>query len=245
MTVTSLLDNGKRDPEVNPWKANLRRQPDSELHWVRLPSSGVGLAQSIRVTLGAGDARAEPFDVRVVDAPSLLVKKVHYVFPDYTGQPDQIVEWQGDLRAIEGTEAQLEVESNQPLDAAWVNFLDTNRSDDFRLVVNSANKHVATGVLRLRLAADRTSAEHPSYQLRFRSRPEDSAQRAPVIDEMLTHHIEVLPDLAPEVAIELPEADSERMPARAAMRIRVRAIDPDYALSKVAVELARRVWSHS
>ena len=114
--------------------------------------------------------------------------------------------------------------------------LDTNRSDDLRLIVTGVNQHVATGVIQLRLAADRTSAEHPSYQLRFRSRPEDSAQRAPVIDELLTHHIEVLPDLAPEVAIELPEADSERMPARAAMRIRVRAIDPDYALSKVAVE---------
>ena len=236
VTVSSLLDNGKRDPEAKPWKASLRRQPDSELHWVRLPSSGVGLARSIRVTLEAGDARAEPFDVRVVDAPSLLIKKVHYVFPEYTGQPDQIVEWQGDLRAIEGTEARLEVESNQPIDAAWVNFLNTNRSDDLRLVVASANQHLATGVLRLRLATNRTSAEYPSYQLRFRSRSENSAQRAPVIDELLTHRIEVLPDLAPEVAIELPEVDSERMPSRAAMRIRVRAIDPDYALSKVAVE---------
>ena len=100
----------------------------------------------------------------------------------------------------------------------------------------STNQHAATGVFRLRLAADRTSAEHSSYQLRFRSRSENSSQRTPVIDESLTHRIEVLPDLAPEVAIELPEADSERMPSRAAMRIRVRAIDPDYALSKVAVE---------
>ena len=236
VTVSSLLENGKRDPEVKPWKASLRRQPDSELHWVRLPSSGIGLARSVRVTLEAGDARAEPFDVTVVDAPSLLVKKVRYIFPEYTGQPDQVVEWQGDLRAIEGTEAQLEVESNQPLDAAWINFLNTKRSDDLRLVVMSTNQHAATGVFRLRLAADRTSAEHSSYQLRFRSRSENSSLRTPVIDESLTHRIEVLPDLAPEVAIELPEADSERMPSRAAMRIRVRAIDPDYALSKVAVE---------
>ena len=81
--------------------------------------------------------REDPFDVNVVHAPSLLVKKVRYVFPEYTAQPDQVVEWQGDLRAIEGTEAQLEVESNQAIDAAWINFLDTNRSDDLRLIVTS------------------------------------------------------------------------------------------------------------
>ena len=236
VVVSSLLEDGKRDQQAKPWKANLRKQADSNMYWVKLPSSEIGLARSVRVTLEAGDARVDPFDVNVVDAPSLLVKKVRYVFPEYTAQPDQVVEWQGDLRAIEGTEAQLEVESNQALDAAWINFLDTNRSDDLRLIVTGVNQHVATGVIQLRLAADRLSAEHPSYQLRFRPRSENSTQRAPILDELLTHRIEVFPDLAPEVAIELPVADSERMPSRAAMRIRVRAVDPDYALSKVVVE---------
>ena len=234
--VSSLLDNGKLDPEVKPWKASLRKRPDSQLYWARLPSSGIGLDRSIRVRIEAGDARTEPFDVRVVDAPSLLVKEVRYVFPEYTDQPDQIVQWQGDLRAIEGTEVRVEVQSNQALDAAWINFLDTDRLDDLRLVVDRTNPKVATGVLQLRLAVDRTLAEHPAYRLRFRSQPESGTTSAPIIDELLTHRIEVFPDLAPEVAIELPEAESERMPSRSAMRVRVRAIDPDYSLSKVVVE---------
>jgi hypothetical protein len=234
--VSSLLDNGKLDPEVKPWKASLRKRPDSQLYWARLPSSGIGLDRSIRVRIEAGDARTEPFDVRVVDAPSLLVKEVRYVFPEYTDQPDQIVQWQGDLRAIEGTEVRVEVQSNQALDAAWINFLDTDRLDDLRLVVDRTNPKVATGVLQLRLAVDRTLAEHPAYRLRFRSQPESGTTSAPIIDELLTHRIEVFPDLAPEVAIELPESESERMPSRSAMRVRVRAIDPDYSLSKVVVE---------
>ena len=234
--VSALLDDGRLDPEGKPWKAILRKRPESQLYWVRLPSSGIGLDRSIRVRIEAGDTRTEPFDVRVLDAPSLLVKKVQYVFPAYTDQPDQVVEWQGDIRAIEGTEARIEVESNQTLDAAWIDFLDTDRADDLRLVVDPKNQQVATGVLRLRLAADRTSAEHPSYRLRFRSESESGTDLAPVVDELLTHRVEVFPDLAPEVAIELPEAESERMPSRAAMRVRVRAIDPDYSLSKVVVE---------
>ena len=234
--VSALLDDGRLDPEGKPWKAILRKRPESQLYWVRLPSSGIGLDRSIRVRIEAGDTRTEPFDVRVLDAPSLLVKKVQYVFPAYTDQPDQVVEWQGDIRAIEGTEARIEVESNQTLDAAWIDFLDTDRADDLRLVVDPKNQQVATGVLRLRLAADRTSAEHPSYRLRFRSQSESGTDLAPVVDELLTHRVEVFPDLAPEVAIELPEAESERMPSRATMRVRVRAIDPDYSLSKVVVE---------
>ncbi|MBT3212394.1 MAG: hypothetical protein HN345_10345, partial [Planctomycetaceae bacterium] len=57
-----------------------------------------------------------------------------------------------------------------------------------------------------------------------------------MITDPPTHRIEVFPDLAPEVAIELPEAESVRMPSRSTMRVRVRAIDPDYSLSKVVVE---------
>ncbi|MBT6919057.1 MAG: hypothetical protein HN985_04975, partial [Planctomycetaceae bacterium] len=234
--VSSLLDNGKLDPEVKPWKVTLRKRPDSQRYWTRLPSSGIGLDRSIRLRIEAGDARTEPFDVRVVNPPSLLVKEVRYVFPTYTDQPDQIVQWQGDLRAIEGTEARVEVESNQTLDAAWVDFLDTDRSDDLRLVVDRRNPQVATGVFRLRLAADRTSAEHSAYRLRFRSKLEGGTNSAPVITDPPTHRIEVFPDLAPEVAIELPEAESVRMPSRSTMRVRVRAIDPDYSLSKVVVE---------
>ena len=234
--VSSLLDNGKLDPEVKPWKASLRKRLDSQLYWARLPSSGIGLDRSIRVRIEAGDARTEPFDVRVVDAPSLLVKEVRYIFPGYTDQPDQIVQWQGDLRAIEGTEVRVEVKSNQALDAAWVDFLNTDRLDDLRLVVDRTNPKVATGVLRLRLAADRILAEHPTYRLRFRPQSESGTTSAPLIDELLTHRIEVFPDLAPEVAIELPESESERMPSRSAMRVRVRSIDPDYSLSKVVVE---------
>ena len=61
VVVSSLLEDGKRDQQAKPWKANLRKQADSNMYWVKLPSSEIGLARSVRVTLEAGDARADPF----------------------------------------------------------------------------------------------------------------------------------------------------------------------------------------
>ena len=235
--VSSLLDNGKLDPEVKPWKASLRKRPDSQLYWARLPSSGIGLDRSIRVRIEAGDARTEPFDVRVVDAPSLLVKEVRYVFPEYTDQPDQIVQWQGDLRAIEGTEVRVEVQSNQALDAAWINFLDTDRLDDLRLVVDRTNPKVATGVLQLRLAVDRTLAEASCISAPF---PFSTGEWYDFgsYNRRTSHapHLRFFLILHQKSLLNSQRQSRSVMPSRSAMRVRVRAIDPDYSLSKVVVE---------
>ena len=45
--VVSLLEDGKRDQQAKPWKANLRKQADSNI-WVKLPSSEIGLARSVQ-----------------------------------------------------------------------------------------------------------------------------------------------------------------------------------------------------
>ena len=45
--------------------------------------------------------------VTVVDAPTMVVEKVEYQFPSYTGKAPQIL-IQGDLRALEGTKVTIE-----------------------------------------------------------------------------------------------------------------------------------------
>jgi len=234
--VTPLLDDGSVDHRAEPWQAALRRMAGGDRYLVRLPAVAAGLDRSVRLSLAAGDARLQPLTVLVVDAPSLLVREAEYRFPTYTGRPSETRQWQGDLRGLEGTEVALQVESNQPLDAAWIDFLDTEREDDLRLAIDANQPTLARTSLTLRMSADRAAAEHPSYRLRFRPRAERDAGAAAVIAEPLTHRIEVLPDLPPEVAIDNPEDEKLRVPPRAPVRIRVRAVDPDYALTMVRVE---------
>lgn len=234
--VTPLLDDGSVDHRAEPWQAALRRMAGGDRYLVRLPAVAAGLDRSVRLSLAAGDARLQPLTILVVDAPSLLVREAEYRFPAYTGRPAETRQWQGDLRGLEGTEVVLEVESNQPLDAAWIDFLDTEREEDLRLAVDANQPTLARTSLTLRMSADRAAAEHPSYRLRFRPRAERDAGEAAVIAEPLTHRIEVLPDLAPEVAIDHPEDEKLRVPPQAPVRIRVRAVDPDYALTLVRVE---------
>ncbi len=246
LLVTPLLDDGRVDPQGMPWRAELRPQAAGEQNfWARLPGNTIGLDRSVRLELVAGDARVAAFDVLAVDAPSVLVREVVYTFPPYTERPPETLAWQGDIRGLEGADVRLQVEANEPLDAVWVDFLDTERPDDLRLLVDRASPTRASGSFVLRRTADRSAAEHPSYRLRFRPQAERAAGTAAIIDEPLTHRIEVIPDLSPEVSIDLPEDDPLRVPSRTPVRVRVRAVDPDYAVSRVWLETRPQGAAHS
>lgn len=246
LLVTPLLDDGRVDPQGMPWRAELRPQAAGELNfWARLPGTTIGLDRSVRLELVAGDARVPAFDVLAVDAPSVLVREVVYTFPAYTDRPPETLAWQGDIRGLEGADVRLQVEANEPLDAVWVDFLDTERLDDLRLLVDRGSPTRASGSFVLRRTADRSAAEHPSYRLRFRPQAERAAGTAAIIDEPLTHRIEVIPDLSPEVSIDLPEDDPLRVPSRTPVRVRVRAVDPDYAVARVWLETRPQGAAHS
>lgn len=246
LLVTPLLDDGRVDPQGMPWRAELRPQAAGEQNfWARLPGTTIGLDRSVRLELVAGDARVPAFDVLAVDAPSVLVREVVYTFPAYTERSPETLAWQGDIRGLEGADVRLQVEANEPLDAVWIDFLDTERPDDLRLLVDRASPTRASGSFVLRRTADRSAAEHPSYRLRFRPQAERAAGTAAIVDETLTHRIEVIPDLSPEVSIDLPEDDPLRVPSRTPVRVRVRAVDPDYAVSRVWLETRPQGAAHS
>jgi len=204
-----------------------------------LPDESRGLDQSIDLVIAAGDARSAPIRVAVVDTPALLVREVTYHFPTYTAQPDETVEWQGDLRALEGTEVTLVAESNHPLDAAWIDFDGDGRSD---VPLKGGQRDLARvrGRFTLRLDADRTGPEHASYRLMFLPKAASLAQgREPVIDRM-EYRIDVLPDLAPEVAVTEPTEKACRVPPGAPVTVRIKAVDPDFGLTSVVVETRLR-----
>ena len=200
-----------------------------------LPDAARGLDASVEIAIAAGDGRSEPVRIAVVDAPTLLVREVRYEYPRYIRRQSETVEWQGDLRGIEGTQVTIVAESNEPLEDAWIDF-GCDGSHDLKFG-KSANDHTRyTKSFHLHMNADRSGPEHPSYQLRFLPAAASSAIRAKESADAMEHRIEVIADLAPEVSIEEPRESPVRVPPSAPVSIRVRAVDPDFALARVGVE---------
>jgi len=234
LLVTPLREDGGVDAAAAPWQAEMTKGGDGA-HVAVLPDHARGLDRSLEFVIAAGDARGERLRVAVVDEPSLLISKVTYDFPDYTKLADETAAWQGDLRAVEGTKVTLEAESNQPLEAAWID-LDCEGKRDIRLRVGASDLARATGGLVLRLNRDRNGPEHASYRLLFQPRGVTAAHREQVITEKMEHRIEVQADLAPEVTIESPAEAALRVPPGAVVPIGVRAVDPDFGLARVGIE---------
>jgi hypothetical protein len=233
--VTPLRDDGGVDAAAAPWQAEMTRGGSDARHVAVLPDASRGLDRPVEFVIAAGDGRSERIRVAVVDAPALIVREVRYEYPAYTKLAAETVAWQGDLRGVEGTKVTLVAESNQPLEAAWID-LGCEGKRDQRLRVGSSDLARATGAIVLRLNADRTGPEHASYRLLFQPRAATSEQREQVIVEKMEHRIEVQADLAPEVAIETPEEPVLRVPPGAPVAIGVRAVDPDFGLARVGVE---------
>jgi hypothetical protein len=68
-----------------------------------------GLPESVDYYVEAGPLRSRNFKLRVVDLPSVKQIRVTYHFPAWTGMKDAVEEHGGDLRALEGTEARLNI----------------------------------------------------------------------------------------------------------------------------------------
>ncbi len=183
----------------------------------------LGLTQSFKYRIEAGDARSLDYAVTVVPAPSILVERVEYDFPDYTGYVDRSVEDLGDIRAIEGTRVTVHARANGPIKEAQVDF-DADGRRDLTMTANGTN---ARASFALELREDRQTPRHASYVLRFNNE-DDRPNRDPV-----KHPIVVEPDLVPETAIRLPQEKSLDVRLNDSVAIEVDAIDPDFALAEV------------
>ena len=66
-----------------------------------------GLPENVEYYVQAGPLRSRHYKVRVVDLPSVKQIQVTYHYPKWTGMKPVTEEHGGDLRAIEGTDAEL------------------------------------------------------------------------------------------------------------------------------------------
>jgi hypothetical protein len=188
------------------------------------------LQQDHRYFLSAGDFQTETYRVEVQIPPSIVIDRLEYHYPPYTGLPDRVSPRQGDIRGIEGTLVTIHAEANQPIREANVDLNclgNTLRSMDVK--DKSATYRLPLGMDE----RDRSKSEFESYQIRF----SDTKRRKDT--RPIRYRIEVLPDLPPEVAIVQPEKDETTVAADGKLEIHVRASDPDFALRRVAIEAER------
>ncbi|MDP8989098.1 MAG: hypothetical protein M3N41_03330, partial [Acidobacteriota bacterium] len=74
-----------------------------------------GLPENVEYYVTAGAMTSKHFNIRVSDLPSVKQIRVTYHYPKWTGMPSDIEERGGDLRAVIGTEAELDVSTDRPL----------------------------------------------------------------------------------------------------------------------------------
>jgi hypothetical protein len=73
------------------------------------------LSEDVEYYVNAGPLTSSHYTVRVVELPSVKKIRVLYHYPPWTGMKAAIQEQSGDLRALEGTTAQIELETTKPL----------------------------------------------------------------------------------------------------------------------------------
>lgn len=74
-----------------------------------------GLPENVEYYVAAGPLASPHYKIRVVDLPAVKGIRVTYQYPKWTGMKPVTEEHSGDLRAIEGTAAAIEIEMDHPL----------------------------------------------------------------------------------------------------------------------------------
>jgi hypothetical protein len=128
---------------------------DSSSKWDQLPmqpqpgTSGfqflfAGLPEGVEYYVEAGPLRSLHFHIRVTDLPAVKQIRVTYRFPAWTGISPSTEDHGGDLRALEGTDAELEITTDHPL-ANGVLELD----DDRRITLSGGAGNTYHGTIHL------------------------------------------------------------------------------------------------
>ncbi|MCW5977855.1 MAG: hypothetical protein KIT09_07245 [Bryobacteraceae bacterium] len=103
-----------------------------------------GLPESVEYYVKSGAVRTKSYTLTVVDLPSVKRIRVTYKFPGWTRLAAEVVENGGDLRAVEGTEAQLSVETDKPLGSGLLAL-----DDGTEIPLTDAPGNRSAGVLRI------------------------------------------------------------------------------------------------
>ncbi len=122
--IVSAIPGGMKSPGV---KLHARFQNSSKWEEIAmLPAAAgnfaggyqflfAGLLDNVEYYVTAGALTSKHYNIHVTDLPSVKQIRVTYHYPKWTGMPSEIEERGGDLRAVVGTEAELDVVTDRPL----------------------------------------------------------------------------------------------------------------------------------
>ena len=127
--MVSALPTGLRSPSV---KLHARYQSSPKWEEIAMlpKASGsfaggyeflfAGLPENVEYYVTAGAMTSQHFNIRVTDLPAVKQIRVTYHYPAWTGMPPEVEERGGDLRAVIGTQAELEVSTDRPLQGGQI-----------------------------------------------------------------------------------------------------------------------------
>ncbi|HKD07430.1 MAG TPA: hypothetical protein VKB79_16125 [Bryobacteraceae bacterium] len=101
----------------------------------------VGVPEDLDYYVEAGGIKSSTYHIRVVDLPNVKNIRVTYDYPSWTGMKPETEDPGGDLRAVEGTVAKLEIQTDRALSGAQIVFDDGKPLD---LSATENNKTNAT-----------------------------------------------------------------------------------------------------
>jgi hypothetical protein len=209
----------------------MSRPADGVRFEAQLPRSGdaattSGVQQDLTYWIEAGDAHTRRYKLTVFDRPTMVVQRVHYEFPAYTGMPSADTTTGGDVSGIEGTRVTIEGVANQPIKSAAIDF-DADGKNDLAMTVQGDQRDRAVASFVLALRPDRRTPVHTGYALRLVTTENRTNVEPP------QYRIEVTPDYAPEVRLTKPEEAEKSVRADEIVVMGVDARDPDFALQQV------------
>jgi chemotaxis protein histidine kinase CheA len=127
--LVSALPTGLRSPSV---KLYARFQSSSRWEEIAMQPQAAGsfaggyqflfagLPENVEYYVTAGAMTSPHFNIRVTDLPAVKQIRVTYHYPAWTGMPSEVEERGGDLRAVTGTQAELEVSTDRPLQGGQI-----------------------------------------------------------------------------------------------------------------------------
>ena len=84
----------------------------------------IGVPEDVEYYVSAGGLKSSTYKLHAIDLPAVKNIKVTYEFPSWTGMKSLTEDPGGDLRAVEGTVAKIEIQTDRPLSNAQVLFED-------------------------------------------------------------------------------------------------------------------------
>ncbi len=156
-----------------------------------------GIAQDIEYYVEAGALDSPHYRLRVVDVPGVRRIRVTYHYPAWTKLADAVAAPGGDLRAVAGTQAQLDVQTDRPLRDGML-VLDDGRQ--IPLVAEAAGAGSADSY-RASVPIERDGAYHVAAR--------DHGETLRLSEDYFIEADEVT---APEVAIVRPSGDYRASP---------------------------------